>query len=497
MRKLVVFLILFAFQGLLGQKSAKGIVFVDENLNGVLDDSEPKLPHVLVSNGKDIVATDEQGRYRIDRIDGNPIFVIKPSGYLPKLDPDNIPQFFYNPGDGNGSLDFPLYKNREGEDFTAALLGDLQVNVMDDVHHVGKLVTEELARNKPDFIVPLGDLSFDNYDIFRPLAKSLGLIGAPIFYVIGNHDINFGEARLEDRDKSYEEVFGPSYYAFEYGDQLFVVLNHTYPLQDRKYEGRIDANQLTFVKNLVDLKSKEFSSIKLFMHIPMEHTVNKDELLEVLNPFQDVFIASGHTHTQYHNYHPRQGHKDAHELVAGAVCGAWWQGAHDIRGVPFALMYDGTPKGYWLMEVVGDSYTLNYKVSGSEKNHQMNLWVPEKNEWDVSLNKLNEPFVYANVFAADAHTEVSINFGNENEWVPMEKYEGVAPELIRFHVLQELGRYEGQKISHAPKPRHNSKHLWRIKIPETLDSGTYLIQVKAVNKKLNLNAFGNRVLYIE
>ncbi|SHJ00855.1 3',5'-cyclic AMP phosphodiesterase CpdA [Arenibacter nanhaiticus] len=496
MRQFVIFLVFLVFQGLIGQRTLKGVVFVDENANGVLDGEETRLSRVLVSNGKDIVATDNQGNYSINTINDNPIFIVKPSGYISRLDADNKTKFYREEGDNSKSFNFPLYKNKEPKDFTIALLGDLQVDVMDDVHHVGKLVTEELARNKPDFIVPLGDLSFDNHDIFNPLSKILGLIGAPIFYVIGNHDLNFGEASLEKRDRSYEEIFGPSYYAFEYGQQLFVVLNNNFPLKERTYEGRIDINQLEFIKNLVDVKSKEYSSIKLFMHIPLEETVNKEALLSILAPFSEVFFATGHTHTQYHNYHPREGRSEVHELIAGAVCGAWWQGSHDIRGVPFALMYDGTPKGYWLMDVGAESYTLNYKVSGSGKDHQMNIWLPEKNEWDTDLNFLNEPFIYANVFAADTRTEVSISFGND-QWVPMEKHEGIAPELIRFNALQELGRYEGQKISHTPKATQNSKHLWRVKIPDDLASGTYLIQVKAENEKLNLNAFANRVLWID
>lgn len=493
----LVFVLLLFWKAKAQHKTIEGIVFLDKNENGILDIHEIRLPNVLVSNGKDIVATDNKGAYKVSVIPDNPVFIIKPSGYISELDANNNALFYTKASlaERNKKQDFPLYTHAESNRFKVALLGDVQVDVMDDIHHIGKLVTEELAVNKPDFIVPLGDLSFDNLEIFQPLSQTLGLIGAPIFYVIGNHDLNFEEKTLERRDESFEKKFGPSYYAFEFGNELFLVLNNIYPKEDRQYEGRIDENQLTFIKNLIHYKSKEYRSIKIFMHIPLEELVNKDDFISALHSFQDVFIASAHTHTQYHKYHERENLPAIHELVSGAVCGSWWQGSHDIRGIPFALMYDGTPKGYWLMNVNENNQSLTYKVSGADENKQMNIWVPEINEWDTSLNFLNEQYVYANIFAADENTNVMIHF-NDGEWLSMEKYEGIPPEVLRFYTLQEMGRYDGQKISKKPKPVEISEHLWRIEIPHQLEKKAHLIKVKATNEKLQLNVKGNRVLWI-
>ena len=500
MNKMKYFVMLFVLLFICAanaQNSIEGIVFIDGNKNGLFDDKETKLPNVLVSNGRDVVCTNEKGEYKISTIKDNLIFVIKPTGYISKVDSKNKLQFYTRAlsDKRNQKHNFPLYQNVENDDFNVALLGDVQVDVMDDIYHVGKLVTEELADTKPDFIVPLGDLSFDNLEIFQPLSETLGLIGSPIFYVIGNHDLDFRQETLERRDESFEKNFGPSYYAFEYGHELFLVLNNIYPKENRHYEGRIDENQLTFIKNLIQYKSKEHESIKIFMHIPLEEVVNSDELIDSLQSFKDVFIASGHTHTQYHRYHEREGLPAIHELISGAVCGSWWQGPHDIRGIPFAMMDDGTPKGYWLMQMNDSEHNLRYKVSGADANKQMNIWVPETNEWDTALNKLNHSYVYANVFAADDDTNVMISF-QEDEWLPMQKYEGVSPELIRFYTLQELGRYDGQKLSKNPKPNAVSKHLWRIEIPDYLEEKAYLIKIQAKNEKLRLNVKGNRVLWV-
>ncbi|UOB16711.1 calcineurin-like phosphoesterase C-terminal domain-containing protein [Abyssalbus ytuae] len=477
------------------EKHIEGIVFIDKNSNTLFDAGDTVLPDILVSNGRDIVTTNKKGRYKIKTILHNPVFIIKPTGYISKIDSLNKVLFYKDSEKEEQNFYFPLYPHQEKDSLKIALLGDIQVDVMDDIFHTGKLVTEELVENKPDFIVPLGDLSFDNPEIFQPLSQTLGLIGSPVFYVIGNHDLNFGETTLECRDQNFEKNFGPSYYAFEYSSNLFLVLNNVYPANKKYYEGKIDQNQLTFIKNLTQNKSNQYKAIKVFMHIPLNELANKDKLIAALNPFEEIFIASGHTHTQYHEYHKRNGLSDIHELVGGAVCGSWWQGPHDIRGIPFALMYDGTPKGYWIMNIQKDKYHLTYKVSGAPYTKQMNIWVPEVNQWDTALNILNEPYVYANVFAADKNTEVMISF-EDDSWLPMEKHEGISPELMQFYTLQELGRYKSQKLSQIPQPKTISKHLWRIKIPEHLGKGAHLIKIEAQSENLHLNVSGHRVLWI-
>ncbi len=495
MKKVTALLLLFVVAYSFGQ-NIKGTVFLDENKNGGIDAHEKGLSNILVSNGKDIVVTNSKGQYAIKEIIGNLIFVIKPSGYISKLNKYNIVQSYFDPRkEKTNSHDFALYEHQENQKTKVALLGDVQVDIIDDVHHVAKLVTEELVENKPDFIMPLGDLSFDNLEIFDPLSEVLGLIGAPVFYVIGNHDLNFETQTFNDRDVSFETKFGPSYYAFEYGENLFLILNNITPLPNRKYNAAIDKNQLKFIKNLVALKKDNYEAINIAMHIPFNEIINKEELKELLRPFNDVFITAGHTHTQYHNYYGRTiNQTPIHELVCGAVCGSWWQGSHDIRGVPFAMMYDGTPKGYWLMNVKENNRQLNYKVSGAPASKQINIWVPEINEWDTSLNNLNEPYIYANVFAADQYTKVEVSFGND-KWFLMDKHEGVAPELKRFYKLQELGRFESLNISNTPKPTEVSRHLWRIKIPDNLNKGAHIVKVRAINRNLFLQAKANTVLW--
>ena len=76
-------------------ETARGTVFEDINLNGTLDDGEPRLQGIHVSNGRDIATTGENGGYRIDARDGDIIFVIKPTGYRTPMSAEMLPRFHY------------------------------------------------------------------------------------------------------------------------------------------------------------------------------------------------------------------------------------------------------------------------------------------------------------------------------------------------------------------------------------------------------------------
>ena len=494
MKNIIFFLLTFInFFFVHAQTVVSGKVFFDNNNNTLLDKGEKGLKGVLVSNGKDIVKTDKYGNYKIVTIQGNKVFVIKPSQYISPL-LENRPQFFLSQNDiKNQVYHFPLQKHKEPKNLNITLLGDPQVDIIDDVHHVDKLVTQELNKEDVDFIIPLGDLTFDNHDMFAPLSASLGLIGAPVFNVMGNHDQNYNAKHFNDRDADFEKFFGPSYYAYEFGSELCLVLNNIYPKGDKGYVGKLDEDQYVFVNEVLNQMKQKHQSIYVFMHIPLEEMEDHQRVLNLFKAFPEVMIVAGHTHTQYQKSFARENLPAVKELVAGAVCGSWWQGPHDSNHIPFAFMYDGTPKGYWFLNT--DKNHLTYKVSGRAKDFQIEITVPERNEWDTALNDLNDDYIYANVFAGSENTTVQISYDGDN-WFDMEKYNSVAPKLKQLYKLQQEGRFKGQNISAMPIPKTISDHLWRIKVPKKLQKGTYLILVKAKDDETGLDVLGKRVLRI-
>ena len=76
-----------ALSPLTGQE-ATGIVYHDLNGNGTLDEGEPGLPGVSVSNQREIVETDEAGRWVLPVDDDTIFFVIKPRDWMTPVNKD-------------------------------------------------------------------------------------------------------------------------------------------------------------------------------------------------------------------------------------------------------------------------------------------------------------------------------------------------------------------------------------------------------------------------
>ncbi|MEH6681632.1 MAG: calcineurin-like phosphoesterase family protein [Sediminicola sp.] len=481
-----------------------GRVFNDANGNGAYDSGELPLADVYLSNGKDIVHTDKKGRYSISLREGNPVFLIKPSGYGLPLTEDNIPMttggfLKRHVQVGNGKkdqVDFPLHPQKEEGGFKVALLGDTQVKVLDDVFYVADLVGEQLIQEKVDFVVPLGDLVFDNLELFGPLKKVLGKIGAPVQYVYGNHDRDYDETKIQFRDRTYISHFGPSYYAFNYGDHTFLVLNTVFPEPGtKKYEGRIDNDQLMFLENYLQVLPKN-ARIHLMMHIPLENLSNLSELLALFKGHPNVSAYAGHTHTQYFKDFGADNdwshENELVELVAGAVCGTWWRGEKDIYGVPSAMMRDGTPRGYWIMDLNADSKKLDYKVSGNVPHKQMHIWTPRNFRMEKKFYL--DRSIVANIYAGNKDTEVQVRVEGQ-DWKPMQKVMEPDPYYRRLLDLQESGTTPTDNGLPLGKAL-TSDHIWTAPIPENMGPGVYIVEVSAKNA-YGMDARSSTLLFVD
>src|SRR5262245_57278646 len=78
------------------QRMVTGMVFEDLSGAGSRRPCDPGIAGVLVSNGRDVVRTDGEGRYRLPVDDETIVFVIKPTGYSLPIDRDGmLPRFYY------------------------------------------------------------------------------------------------------------------------------------------------------------------------------------------------------------------------------------------------------------------------------------------------------------------------------------------------------------------------------------------------------------------
>lgn len=496
---------------------AKGVVFHDRNENGTHDADEPGIEGIRVSNGADIVETDADGRYEISIDDDTIIFVIKPSGWATPLNELNLPQFYYihkpagSPADFRfaaveptgplpESVDFPLTKQQEPDRFRALIFGDTQSRNVDEVEYMTHDVIEQVvARNAHDasFGVTLGDIVFDDLDVFEPHNRAIALIGIPWYNVIGNHDMNYDAEDDHHSDETFESIYGPSYYSFDYGPTHFMVLDDVTWVgakdgQRGRYYGGLGERQMEFIRN--DLEGvPEDQLVVLMMHIPLTDVEDRHELYRLIEQRPAAVSLSAHTHYVEHRLIGKEddwrGKERHHHVVNVTVCGSWWRGQKDERGIPHATMSDGGPNGYSVMEFDGADYSLRLVPANRPADYQMLLHAPEK----VAPTDVPTTVVMANVFAASELADVSMRVAPDGEWKPMERIRVPDPAFLATKAREE-GLTDRQSLD-LPGAKA-TPHMWRGMLPAGLRPGTHLIEVKSVDPYTGTH-LGNRAIRVE
>ncbi|MDA1015410.1 MAG: calcineurin-like phosphoesterase family protein [Planctomycetota bacterium] len=477
---------------------AKGLVFHDVNNNKKFDDGDKPLAGVRVSNGVDIVKTDASGRYELPIDDDTIVFVIKPRGWQTPLSDTLLPQFYYihkpkgSPttlkyagvkptGPLPKSVDFPLYAQQEPDHFKAILFGDPQPRDQKEIDYIAHDVLEELIGTDASFGVTLGDIMFDNLDLFESNNRNIALLGIPWYNVIGNHDINYKATSDKYSDETFERVFGPAYYSFDYGPVHFVVLddiNWIYSPETKKgrYEGGFGPEQVQFLKNDMALIPAD-QMVVLLMHIPLHETKDKLDIFRQIEQRPFCISISGHRHHHEHKFITRadgwMGPKPHHHIVNVTVSGSWWSGVPDERGIPHTMMADGGPNGYSIISFDGTKYQLDYKASGRPADYQMNIHVPEV----VSVSEVETTDVFVNVFNGSERSKVEYQIDG-GRWQTMTQRAMVDP--VFKAVVDFEATVPNKPWRNLPKPK-NSTHLWHSLLKGKLKPGSHLLTVRTTD----------------
>ena len=483
-------------------QTASGIVFDDQNGNKKREDGENGIPGIRVSNGRDIVRSDDQGRYEIQVDDDDIVFVIKPRDWVTPLNKDNLPQFFYihkPAGSPKGtrfagvaptgplpsSIDFPLRKRPEPDKFKAIMFGDPQPRNVTEVQYMQHDVIEQIIANEAHdaaFGVTLGDIVFDDLDVMTPHNQAIALIGIPWYNVIGNHDLNTDSKNDQNSDETFERHYGPAYYSFDHGPAHFMVLdNVNWHWEDGTnkghYHGGLGKQQMQFIKN--DLAQiPEDQLVVLMMHIPLGSVGDRQDLYRLIEKRPATVSLSAHTHYMEHRFIGKEdgwmGKEKHHHIVNVTVCGSWWRGKKDERGIPHATMSDGGPNGYSIMEFDGNKYSLEIKPASRPEKYQMNIYAPEV----VNKKDLAMTVVKANVFNGSEKTSVALRVDRQGQWKPMEAITVVDPAFVaekrREEVINTAETWIGLPGAHA------TPHMWRGFLPTTLGRGAHTIEIRAV-----------------
>ncbi len=497
-------------------QTAQGVVYEDTNGNRRRDPGEAGVADIKVSNGLNIVRTDANGKYALPISDDAIIFIVKPRGWTSPLNASQLPQFYYihkpqgSPANTKypgvaptgplpTSVDFPLTQQVEPDKFKALMFGDPQPRNLTEVEYIAHDVIEQIIAaegHDAAFGVTLGDIAFDDLSTFEPLSQAIALIGIPWYNVIGNHDMNLEAPNDELSDETFERVYGPSYYSFDYGATHFLVLDDVtwVGAQEGKkghFYGGFGERQLQFIRNdLAAIPAEQL--VVLMMHIPLEGAVDRQELYRLIEQRPAAVSISAHTHYMEHRLiGPEdgwQGPQRHHHIVNVTVCGSWFRGQPDERGIPHATMSDGGPNGYSIMEFDGAKYALEFHAASRGADYQMNIYAPEA----VSQTNLASTVILANVFAASENAICSMRVG-ELPWREMEQITVADPNFLAEKKREQA--LTNRTWTELPEP-HATPHMFRAMLPTELAPGTHQIEVRAVNFDGD-EVFGSRIVRVE
>lgn len=398
---------------------ARGVVFHDVNANGVRDEGEPGIEGVPVSNGYDVTVTCEEGRWELPIEGDTVIFMTKPSGYAIEVDETNTPQFFYvhrpdgsPPGHPDAwesfrfegvaptgplpeSIDFPLREIDEPEDYRVVLFADPQPRTRREMDYFARRAIGQLRETAGAYFgMTLGDILFDDLSLFDPYVKATSHVGIPFYGVIGNHDLNFDAEDDFYAGETYIRYYGPRTYSFNVGRVHYVAMDNNYyrgwdeERRGTNYRETFRERDLEWLRRNLEHVPEDYLVV-LATHSPIwmsnrtgsaQWIVNSQLLFDVMEGRDHILAVNGHTHyTNHRTFGPDDGwhgdgHFHQHNIVT--VSGSWWSGPRDPLGIPTGDQRDGTPSGYVILEIEGNSYTPHYRGIGLPAETQMRIYPP-------------------------------------------------------------------------------------------------------------------------
>jgi hypothetical protein len=489
------FLSFAGFVDAVAQEIATGLVYHDANGNGARGPDENGLGGVGVSNGREVVRTGGDGRYSIPLSGDTIVFVIKPSGWRTVRNENGISRFYYvhkpngSPDGGfkfkgvratgplPSSIDFPLYRQEEPSTFKMICFGDTQPRTQEEVDWIAHDVVEELIGFDAAFGITLGDVVFDDLALFEPLERTTATIGVPWYNIHGNHDVNKEAVDDPSSDETWERLYGPSYYSFDYGQVHFVAVDNVAWELGGRFHGELGERPLAFLRNDLALVP-EGKLVVLMMHIPLVSLEDKQAVYDILDDRPNTFTVAAHWHSQSHFFVKQEegwgGEGELHHLVHATVCGSWWSGAKDEDGIPHTTMTDGAPNGYSIVTFDGSDYSIRFKAARRPADHQMNIYVPEA----ISRGSASDTQVIVNVFAGSERSTVEMRLGESGPWQPMTRTRMKDPFYMELKELEPLlPREFGRPLPEAS----DSNHIWTANLPTNPPKGVHLIHVRTTD----------------
>ena len=253
---------------------------------------------VLVSNGEQIVQTDEEGRYAlaVEPEAHRFVFVTVPDGFRATSGFYSSTRNWMGAQDG---VDFWLEPapERAARQFTLVQITDTHVVTEGEMLTSGEVLAEALQQlvreADPDLIVASGDLT--NRGELAELSRfreAIETVATPVFSLFGGHDGNeerHGEVSQAGHTftRHFEAVLGPSYYSFDWGGRHFVF----YPNEQSFFSPEDQARKEVWFWTDLELQPADREIIVVV------HTPPPVSFLEALSRYNVRLVLHGHWHS--------------------------------------------------------------------------------------------------------------------------------------------------------------------------------------------------------
>lgn len=407
----------------------------------------------VVSDGVEVVATDENGLYQMESAKENGyVFISVPSGY--KVESNGVlPLVSKKISDPKRveCVDFYLTEDPGQENHTMLVFGDMHLanrnndkaqfnTFLSDVNfYISAHSTEKI------YGLTLGDMTWDIYWINNNMdlnnyLECINIIkGIQIFHTIGNHDHSCYLAGDFPSAGPYRQIVSPTNYSFNIGKVHYIVLddifadntgNYSDESQGRRHSAKLIDTNLAWLKKDLAFVPKS-TPLVIAMHAPLYGAGgsislgNGNGVVDAVKDYSEVHFMTAHSHKLYNIDKLKD--KNIYEHNTGAVCATWWWTGKNYPGIHIGQ--DGAEGGYRIVNINGTDFKWQFKATGKPESLQFRTYdgnkidlraetvVPDATDTGKGYYELyagewkelsSDNYVYINVWDYDPDWTVSV-----------------------------------------------------------------------------------------
>ena len=482
---------------------------------GKVSCGDKALKGVVVSDGVEVVATDDEGYYYMKSAKKfGYVFVSVPSGYETAVDGvlPKLWQKLLSPASEAERVDFEMFEAGDQTNHKMLVLGDMHLaggrnNDSKWFREFCQEVDRYVQNHKSEkvYAVTLGDMTWDyywyekNYQFAQYLNDVKTINDLMIFHTIGNHDHDMNLPGDFDNAVQYMTEVAPDFYSFNIGEVHYIVLDDILSTSkgggrtDRKYNELVTDEQLAWLAKDLSFVPKS-KAVVVTMHATtsnLDTEANRTALFNSFAGFDQVHFFTGHTHQVANK---QSGNWYDHNC--GAVCADWWDCVYKSDG-KVHIGTDGAPAGYEIFDIKGTDFSWRFKGTGIADDIQFRSY--DRNNIHLTSEKYMSGKPEAQVAVFDAVTgnwkqansmnEVYLNVWNYGPGWNIEVTEDGKPLTVTksggssfrdpLHILVYMPTSgKTQEDSFTTK---SCSHMWMV----TASSSTSTLEIKVTDN------FGN------